>query len=304
MKQLLKFIYGYCRKKYYRTLSVLSPELNTKVIFKKVHGRELNLEDPQTFSEKLLFLKLKRYIKDPLVKQCADKYTVREYIAQQGCKDILIPLVAVYDDAKQIEWDELPNSFVIKWNFGCGFNIICPNKEKIITADVVKKLNKWKKDKSYLDNSEMQYHGRNKKILIEEYLKPRNGEMPADYKVYCFNGEPKAILFIDNRGTDKITAAFYDIDWNFISETGKGNYSKYKETVPAPVCLKEMIEVSKKLSSAFEFVRMDYYVVNDKLYFGEMTFTPAGSIHPSECIINGKTMGELLKIDNNAGKYK
>lgn len=297
LKKRLGRTYNSLKGQYYRFLSLISPTLNTKVRYKTVFKKKLDINDPKTFKEKLLVLKLKRYIKDPLVIKCADKYAVREYIKEQGCSSILIPLLASYDNAKDIEWDRLPESFVIKWNFGCGFNIVCKDKNKLDIAETTKKLNRWKKDKSYLDYSEMQYKDAPKKIIVEEFLNPNNGELPADYKVYCFNGEPIAILYMCDRGTEVMTAAFFDTEWNFISETGKSNYKAFSQNIKAPVCLKEMIEVSRKLSAPFQFVRMDYYVVNDKLYFGEMTFTPAGCMYVSECLVNGKTMGDLLNIN-------
>lgn len=296
IKKILSKQLAKAYKKYYRLLSIISPTLNTQKRYKAAYKKELDLNSPQNFKEKLLVLKLKRYIKDPLVRQCADKYAVRDYIKSKGYESILIPLIASYDRAREIEWDKLPESFVIKWNFGCGFNIICKDKNKLDTAQATKQLDIWRKDKSYLDFSEMQYEKAPKKIIIENFLTPKNGEFPADYKVYCFNGEPQAILYMCDRGTDDMTAAFFDKEWNFISETGKSNYKTFSKKIKVPLCLEEMIQVSRKLSEPFEFVRMDYYVINDKLYFGEMTFTPAGCMFVSECIVNGKTMGELLDI--------
>ena len=298
IKRILVKCYMNVLKRYYRILSLISPELNTKARYKKVFNKDLNLESPKSFKEKLLVFKLKRVIKDPLIIKCADKYAAREYIKRCGYENILIPLIASYDNACDIEWEKLPQSIVIKWNFGCGFNIICKDKNKLDIVETTKILNRWKNDKSYLDFSEMQYKDAPKRIMVEEFLKPTNGELPADYKVYCFNGDPKAILYMCDRGTDEMTAAFFDIEWNFISDTGKSNYKAFSQDIKAPVCLKEMIEASRKLSSPFEFVRMDYYVINDKLYFGEMTFTPAGCMFVSECKINDKEMGSLLDISN------
>ena len=302
MKSILSKYYNELSVLFYRTLSIVSPTLNTKIRYRKAFNKRLDLDNPKTFKEKLLVLKLKRYIKDPLVIKCADKYAVREYILEQGCENILIPLLASYNKANEIDWDILPNSFVIKWNFGCGFNIICTDKNKLNIAETITKLNKWEKSKSYLNYSEMQYAKTPKKIIIEEYLKPKIGELPADYKVYCFNGIPKAILYMCERGTNSMSAAFFDVNWNFISETGKSVYKTFDRNIEKPSCLKEMIDVSMKLSEPFEFVRIDYYVINDKLYFGEMTFTPAGCISVSECSINGKTMGDLLDISKNERK--
>ncbi len=298
MEKFKSFLYKYKEKLsvlFYRILSLVSPTLNTKIRYWKTFKMRLDLDNPKSFKEKLLTLKLKRYIKDPLVIKCADKYTVREYIKEQGCENILIPLLASYENANEIDWTNLPNSFVIKWNFGCGFNIICTDKSKLNIVETTKKLNYWKKDKSYLDYSEMQYAKAPKRIIIEKYLKPQNGELPADYKVYCFNGVPRAILYMQDRGNINMTATFFDENWNYLCETGKSKY-KSDRNIEKPSCLKEIINTSKKLSMPFEFVRIDYYVINDNLYFGEMTFTPAGCISTSECIVNNKNMGELLDI--------
>lgn len=296
MKSLKSFFKKNVYTNCLRLISLISPTLNTKIVYFVAFKKKLNLESPKTLKEKLLVLKLKRYCTDPLVVQCADKYAVREYIKANKCDDILIPLIATYDNANEIVWEKLPNSFVIKWNFGCGFNIICPNKEQVDVKQTIKKLNKWKKDKSYLTVSEMQYHRAEKKIIIEKYLKPSNGELPADYKVYCFHGTPKAILYIDDRGTENIMASFYDTNWNYLGDTGKSVYKKSHKEIPAPACLSKMINVSQILSKPFEFVRMDFYVIDDKLYFGEMTFTPAGCFGVSECKVHGETMGNFLDV--------
>lgn len=295
MRTFLSKVVSKIRKHYFRLLTVISPTLNTKAKYWTTYKKKLDLNKPENFKEKLLTLKLKRYIKDPLVVQCADKYAVRKYLEDKGCQNIIIPLIAVYDDASEIDWDKLPNSFALKWNFGCGFNIICSDINKLDKSEAVRKLNKWKKSKYHLDYSEMQYKKAPKKIIIEKYLRPLNGELPADYKVYCFNGEPQAILYMCDRGTEQITAGFFDKEWNFLSEVGK-KYKKFTGDIDAPSCLKDMINISRKLSEPFEFVRIDYYVIDEKLYFGEMTFTPAGGMHVSECMVNGKTMGELLDV--------
>lgn len=290
------FCYVNILKHFFRILTLISPELNTRARYKYAFKKKLNLDNPQSFTEKLLKLKLTRYNSDTFVKQCADKYAVREYIKECGLEHILIPLIAVYDNPEEINFESLPNQFAMKWNYGCGYNIICPDKSKLDYKDTIYKLKKWSRERIYLDYSEMQYKDVCKKIIVEKYLKPSNGLLPADYKVYCFNGKPMAILFINDRGTEDKTAAFFDLNWEFISYTGKGAYKEMRTIPQKPRSLDKMIEASQKLSSPFEFVRIDYYEIDDKLYFGEMTFTPAGCLFTSECIINGKTMGELLQI--------
>lgn len=287
--------YVFVNTKYYQILTLISPTLNTKARFKSKFGRKIDLENPQTLNEKILKLKLDDYIYNPLVKQCADKYSVRKYIENNGCSDILIPLIASYDKVDEIKWTELPDAFAMKWNFGCGFNVICPDKTKLDITETCRKLKKWGKDKScYLDFSEMQYKDVLRKIIVEQYLKPSNGLLPADYKVYCFHGTPQAILVIEDRGTDRIAAGFFDCNWSYISSTGKEKYQPFENVPEKPLCLKQMLEYSSILSKPFPFVRVDYYIIDSQLYFGEMTFTPAGGHSVSQCIINGKEMGDLL----------
>ena len=288
--------YEFLLKNYFRMLTLISPRLNTKMRYKRAFKKTLNLDNPITFSEKLLKLKLERYINNPLVKQCADKYAVREYIKKKGCEDILVKLIASYDRVDDIDFDALPNQFAMKWNFGCGFNIICSDKFKLDIDETKKKMKRWSRSKQYLDYSEMQYKVVKKKIIVEEYLKPKNGLLPEDYKGYYFNGEPKAILYIQDRGAINISAAFFDINWNHLSDIDKDSYNKFLVLPDCPKCLKQMCEISKKLSAEFPFVRLDFYVVNDVLYFGEMTFTPAAGLFASQCLVDGKSMGELLKL--------
>lgn len=289
--------YSWMSQKYYQFLTMLSPRLNTIARYNAKNGKKPNLQQPKTFSEKLLYLKLNDYILNPLVKQCADKYAVRDYVKQKGLEEILVPLVASYDEVDEIEWDKLPESFAMKWNYGCGFNVICHDKSGLNIDDAVKKMKKWKKDKSsYLDFSELQYKDVRKKIIVEQFLRPKSGVQPEDYKVYCFNGKPKAILFISGRGTEAKGAGFFDVDWNYLSSTGKDSYQGFDVLPVKPDSLPIMLQAAEKLAAGFPFVRVDFYDVDDKCYFGEMTFTPAGGLSTSECVVDGKTMGELLKL--------
>jgi len=155
--KLILSLYAKYRYAYFCVLTMLSPTLNTKAHFKQAFGRNINLKEPKSFCEKILKMKLDSYGTDPLIRQCADKYAVREYIQKKGCSEILVPLIAAYDKPEQIDWDALPEKFVIKWNFGCGFNIICDDKNKLKKAEVIAQLKKWGKVKSYLSHSEMQY---------------------------------------------------------------------------------------------------------------------------------------------------
>ena len=274
--------------------TLISPRLNTQMRYRQVFGKKLNLKKPQTLNEKILWLKLNNYIQNPLVIQCADKYRVRYYVEKCGYGDILNDLMGVYERAECIPWEELPNQFVLKWNFGAGMNIICTDKSRMNKEEVIRQLMKWGKNKCWLSHSEMQYKYAPKRIICEKYL--MNDDEPGvipDYKVYCFHGEPIAILVMHDRGHE-IKAEFFDTNWIPLENTKK--YETVNNPTIRPFCLENMMEAAKNLSKPFPFVRCDFYIVSGKLYFGELTFTPAGGLYLSQTRVNGKEMEEYLHI--------
>lgn len=287
-------IYRKMRNAVFNISTMISPTLNTKLRYRYIFKKKLNLKKPETFNEKLLWLKLKKYNNDPLVVQCADKYRVRDYVKTCGCEDILVGLLGVWESADKILWDELPSKFVLKWNFGAGMNVVCKDKNSIDRVQVVKQMNKWQKNKYWLSHSEMQYKFMPKKIVCEEYLECLEEEVIPDYKIYCFHGKPKAILVMHDRGSKQITTEFFDTNWNHLDNSSK--YTTTRKATPKPICLARMLEAAEKLAHPFPFVRCDFYVVGDEFYFGELTFTPAGGMYTSKTTINGKDMTEYLNI--------
>lgn len=279
---------------FFSCLTMISPELNTRARYYQAKHKRLNLKKPSTLSEKLLWLKLRKYINDPLVCKCADKYQVREYIKECGFEDILVKLHGVYHRTEDIDWDSLPNAFVLKWNFGAGFNVICPNKSELKRQETVKQLRKWGKTKYWLTHSEMQYKEIPKVIICEEFLADETERVIPDYKVYCFHGKPQAIFVMHDRGAE-IKSEFYDCQWNRLKNSGK--YKEPDKPTKRPLTLSRMLEAAETLSAPFPFVRCDFYEVNGKLYFGEMTFTPAGGLYTSETEINGRSMADLIHIE-------
>ncbi len=286
-------IYELIREKLFQFATIISPELNTRLRYKSVFDKKINLRNPQTFNEKLLWLKLYNYASNPLVIKCVDKYEVRDYIQSCGYGELLNELLGVYDSPSEIVWKDLPNQFVLKWNFGAGMNIICRDKDAISETMVKKQLNKWRKNKYWLSNSEMQYKKYPKKIICEKYLESKQECDLPDYKVYCFHGVPRAILVMHDRGGDMRTE-FFDTEWRPLE-----NSHKYKNTLQPtakPECLELMLMASKSFSKPFPFVRCDFYIVDGKLYFGELTFTPAGGLYTSETLIEGKQMTDYLDV--------
>ncbi len=285
---------GKMRNFVFSASTLISPSLNTKLRYRYIFKKKLNLKEPKTFNEKLLWLKLNKYIKDPLVIQCADKYLVRDYVKACGYEDILINMLGAWDTAKDIPWEELPNKFVLKWNFGAGMNIVCKDKNALDKERVLKQMNRWQKNKYWLSHSEMQYKYIPKKIICEEFLEDSLESVIPDYKIYCFHGKAKAVLVMHDRGSGKMSTEFFDENWEPL-----GNSSKYAATSKSsekPKCLERMIEAAEKLASPFPFVRCDFYVLGDKFYFGELTFTPAGGMYVSTTKIHGKDMTDYLNV--------
>jgi hypothetical protein len=259
-------------------LTLISPSLNSRIIYRKTFGRKLNLDKPELFNEKLMWLKLNTYNKNPIVTKCADKYLVREYVKDHGCEEILNDILYIYNSPKDINWDVLPNKFALKWNFGSGFNLICEDKTKLDIKKSNILLNKWGRRKYHLPFSEMQYKYINKKVICEPFLESKSNKVPDDYKIYCFNGVPKIILYCTNRERS-VEKYFFDLNWNILDITNSN-----EDFIKRPDSLDKMIEYSKKLSVGFPFVRVDFYEVNGQPIFGEMTFTPAACLgkHYSE----------------------
>ena len=272
----------------------ISPWLNTQLRSIQIYGRMQNLRKPKTFVEKLLFLKLKHFRDEKYVK-CADKYAVREHVSKLGLGYILNELYGVYECAEDIPWKQLPEKFVVKWNFGSGYNILCRDKKHFDIDNAIKQLTTWRSEEIWLSYSEMQYKYAPKKIICERFLEPEGQEKSlTDYKVYCFNGTPRAILVMSDRD-DNMSGEFFDVEWNPLESNLR--YRVPDVPHPKPALLGELLKVSSKLSADFCFVRCDFYINRGRIILGEMTFTPAGCFWVSQAKINGKQMGDFLETD-------
>ena len=285
-----------------QTLTRISPKLNTRVIYLTKFKKPINLKHPQTLDEKIQWLKFNTYYQNPLITQCADKYAVREYVEKCGCGEILNELYGVYDRVEEIPWDTLPNQFVIKWNFGCGQNLIVFDKSKLDIEDAKRKLNDWYKirDTFYLTYSEMQYKGIPPKLICEKLIETESGDVPVDYKLYCFNGVPDCVLVCEKRGQMEHGAEYYffDKDWKLKRYNKRGKEAPADFTLPKPEGIEKVFEYATKLSKPFPFVRADFYLEKGKVTFGELTFTPCGGFDVNRLPETQKLFGDMLKIDN------
>ena len=227
------------------------------------------------FGEKIQWMKLYGNLQE--YTDYVDKYKVRQIIEKELGEEYLIPLVGVYNNVSEIDYSKLPKAFVIKLNHGSGYNIIVKDKNKINVNKINKRLQKWLREDYYKIKKEIQYKNVNKKIIIEEYMSDSSGEL-LDYKFFCFNGKSEFVKVDFDRYAHH-TANFYDMKWNKLDLTEKG-FNNYKGDIDAPKNLSKMIEIAENLSLKFPFVRVDLYNVNGKIYFGELTFTPASGKHP------------------------
>lgn len=292
VKKILKQI----ESKFIKFLSLINVTLASKYLFFRSQKKLLNLKEPKTFNEKLMWLKLNKYNENETVWKCSDKYLVRKYAKENGIKEQNLPeLIGVYSCVDEIDFDKLPNKFVLKCTHGCGFNIICTNKEELNITDTLKKLNKWQKTKFGYESAEVHYTHIKPKIICEKFM-DNNDALPYDYKLYCFNGKVKVILVCSER-EKKLRLNFYDSKWNELM-IGREKNRNIKGVVK-PKRLKDMIDMAEMLSQSFEFVRIDFYEYNGEAILGEMTFTPA-SCTASYYSDDGQLyLGNLLDLNKN-----
>ncbi|TVL63143.1 ATP-grasp fold amidoligase family protein, partial [Brachyspira hyodysenteriae] len=237
--------------------------------FKNALGYELNLENPKTFNEKLQWLKL--YYHDPLMTICSDKYTVREYIKETIGEEYLIPLIGVWDRVEDIDFDSLPNQFVLKVNWGSGQNIIVKDKSTLNIEETKKKLEYWMKPTSnhYYYSYEWCYKNIKPKIICEKYIEQIDGNL-YDYKIFCFHGEPKYIQVDIDRYTNH-TRVIFDNHWNKTNKSYSDAKMHSKE-LAKPYNFEELLYISRKISDNFICARTDFYIIENKIFVGELTF--------------------------------
>lgn len=276
------------------------PRQFSKRQFKKFLGQKLNLSNPVGLNEKITWLKLNTYKHNPLITKCSDKYAVREYITECGCQEILNELYGVWKKAEDICWEDLPSSFVLKCNHGCGYNILCSEKELINIDDACIKLNRWLREDYWLIFAEFQYKDIPKRIICEKYL----GKSIVDYKFYCFNGKPLYVLVCVGRSDGKQSHSFgyedpkfyfFNRDWE-MSLLTKDSLNNPIDIEP-PKNIEQMWIIVEKLCKPFPFVRVDLYDANGKVVFGELTFTPSAGLDTGRLPEADRLFGELLILD-------
>lgn len=277
---------------YYKNLALEQyPESLREWYFNKT-GKTLNLDNPQTFNEKIQWLKL--YDSTPLKTRLADKYLVRDWVKEKIGEQYLIPLLGVYDSFDEIDFDKLPDRFVMKCNHGSGWNIIVKDKTKLDKNEAKEKLNRWLKTNfAYVAGFELHYRDIKPKIIIEEYMDDGTGDL-RDYKYTCFNGKPE-FIWIDSDRHSEHKRNLYDLDWKQLNYKVNSKYLTFPSP-QKPKCLKEMTKLAEILSAGFPYVRVDFYIINNKIYFGEMTFTSSSGTEDINPVSFDKYLANKIKL--------
>lgn len=256
----------------YPIISIIPDRLMLKIKYFLYTGNKLNLKKPKKFTEKIQLYKLEH--RDPLMTMCADKYKMREYLSKKGYKNLTPTLYQIVNTYEEIDFTVLPNKYVIKLNNGSGTNIIVDGNN-ITNREIKETIKKWKYVNTITTGREWAYKNIERKIIIEEFLEPKdqlqieNGII--DYKFMCFSGQCEYV-WVDIGRYGNFRRAFYDKKWNKLKVTS--NRKIMYEEVKKPFYFDEMLEISNTISKDFPFVRVDFYLVNDKLYIGELTFYP------------------------------
>lgn len=255
-------------------LSVILDRIYLCRMFKQIFGYDLDLKNPRTFNEKLNWLKL--YNRNPLYTTLVDKYKVKEFVAKQIGEEYVIPLLKVYRKAEDINFDELPTQFVLKCNHNSDV-IIVRDKTKIDRNNVIQRLSQQLKQGHYFDFREWPYRNVEPVIIAEKYMQDQYGEL-RDYKFFCFDGKVKA-LFVATDRQKKEEPWFNFFDSNYNTLPIKNGHPVNPNQPAKPICFEKMKDLAKMLSLGFPHVRVDFYEVNGRVYFGEFTFYHfAGSV--------------------------
>ena len=286
-----------------RQVKNLNPQLYPIALmqdYQRRMGRPFDFNKPQTFTEKLQWIKI--LDATPLKSRLADKYLVRRWVAEKIGEQYLIPLLGVWDDFDDINFDELPDQFVLKCNHGCGMNIIVRDKKSFNRQQAREKLNAWLAvDFGAQPALEFHYTRINRKIIAEKFMS--NGDLPDidNYKFWCFDGKPLHCAVESGRSADgdltNLRMDFFDMNWTPTTvERSDHPRSDHPEKIRRPKNFKLMKKLAAKLAEGFAFVRVDFYEIDGKVYFGEMTFTPGAGNYSYKSEGTDEYLGSLLTL--------
>ena len=276
-------------------LRFLPDKTYIKLYYRLRVGRPLNTKNPTTLNEKLQWLKFN--YRFPLQSIVSDKLLVRDYVAEKIGAEYLIPLLGTWENYDDVDFDKLPEKFVLKCNHDSGGLVVCTDKSKLDHKEARNRVEKSLKSNFFYIGREYQYRNIKPRIICEQFISD-NGKVPMDYKIYCFNGKPDVILVCKDRFSDNTHRAsylYFDQEWRF-QPLNKGDETLTEVDVPKPKNLDRMIEIAKDLSKDFLFARIDLYNIDGQIYFGEITLSPNSGFDPDIKYETDLMFGERLKI--------
>jgi hypothetical protein len=276
---------------------MFSDETYLKISYRLCIGKKLNLNNPKTFTEKIQWLKL--HNTSDLCQTLVDKFAVRKYIADTIGENYLIPSLGVWNSFDEINFDELPNQFVLKCTHDSGSVVICKNKDSLNKEAAKKKLTKALNNSFYWIGRERPYKNVPPRIIAEQFMVDDETDDLADFKFFCFNGVPKVLFYASERFKSKNRPAyfdFYDMELNRLDMTSFGHSHNPKSLEYFPQ-FDEMKRLATILSKSFPHVRVDFYLINGKVYFGEITFHHDGGYVPFQPIKWDEILGSWIDID-------
>lgn len=276
----------------------LSPISASKLLYWKTFKNRLNLENPQTFNEKLMWLKLFEDVE--FKRRFTDKVKAREYMITLGYSTLLVPIIGIFDEVEDIIFEQLPRKFVLKCSHGDGLTIVCENKREMDYRKTRIQLAEMIGTDYSLKYAEPNYARIEPRIIIERFIESPTGNS-NDYKIHCFHGVPKIIESTFDRFTPKEQTLLLTPDWF------NTNYVKKKypidEVKAKPVQLDELLAIAKKLSRPFTYVRIDFKVVDEKVYFNNFTFTPDACLNDQIQEEASLKLGQWLELDIERSKH-
>ncbi len=272
---------------------IIPDALYLKLKFKKKMGCSLNLKNPVTFNEKLQWLKLNN--RNPLYTTLVDKYAVKQYMTKLIGNQYIIPTLGVWERFDDIDFDKLPNQFVLKCTHDSGSYIVCKDKLKLDIDNARIKLTRALKKNYFYSGREWPYKNVPPKIIAEQYIEDKNGAL-IDYKFSCFNGYVDCVMACLDRHLNDTKFYFFDKKWNLKRLNVRGKNAPADFTIPKPPCMDEMFDIAAKLSENIPFVRVDLFECDGKIYFGEMTFYPDSGFDANLLPETDKYFGQLIDL--------
>ena len=285
--------------------NILPDEIYLKILYRRTTGKKLNLRNPLTFNEKIQWLKLNDRKHEYTV--MVDKYAAKQYVADKIGEEHIIPTLGVWDRFDQIDFDALPNQFVLKCTHDSGGLVVCRNKDSLDKDSARFKIERSMKSNYYYHGREWPYKDVKPRIIAEKYMQDSSEANDStsndaaaagltDYKFYCFNGSPKFLYVssgLENHSTASIS--FLTLDWQF-APYERTDYKRLSQLPPKPKSFDQMIEIAQVLSSGLDFLRVDLYEIDEEVYFSELTFSPCSGMMPFKDPIHDLEIGNMLEL--------